>query len=317
MGWRRGGFAGVLLVALGAAMWGTDGVLRVPLLESMSPPAIVFGEHVILLAYSVPAVVFGWRAFRGLKAPQWMALLVIGFGGSALATLLFTAAFAVGNPTVAILLQKTQPVFAVVLASVLLGERMGWRYWLVFAVAMFGAYVISFGDLSPFTQLGTGELLTTAPALGAALLWGSSTVLGRLVLADMPFHTLTGARLLIATPLLFVIVAATGSFGEIGAGFTADPGRLVLLALVPGLLALLLYYRGLTGTRASYATLAELAFPATAVVLNWTVLGVGVSPNQIVGFFILWGSVLALGYLNSRNPAPEPPAAILGTKRAG
>jgi drug/metabolite transporter (DMT)-like permease len=87
----------------------------------------------------------------------------------------------------------------------------------------------------------------------------------------------------------------------------------ILLALIPGLLALLLYYRGLTGTRASYATLAELAFPATAVVLNWTFLGVGVSPNQVLGFVLLWGAVFVLGYLNAKSPAPDPSAPVVGT----
>src|SRR4028119_475077 len=89
---------GVLLVALGAALWGTDGVLRVPLLREMSPAAIVLGEHVILLLYSVPAVVLGWASLRRLRASGWLALLVIGWGGSALATLLFTAAFVAGDP---------------------------------------------------------------------------------------------------------------------------------------------------------------------------------------------------------------------------
>ena len=99
---------------------------------------------------------------------------------------------------------------------------------------------------------------------------------------DVPFHALTGARLLLAVPLLASIVAVQGSLVGAGAGFASEPGRVVLLALIPGLLALLLYYRGLTDTRASYATLAELAFPATAVVLNWAFLGVGVIANQVV-----------------------------------
>jgi drug/metabolite transporter (DMT)-like permease len=210
--------------------------------------------------------------------------------------LLFTAAFMVGNPTVAILLQKTQPIFAVLLAGVLLGERVGWRYWIVFAVAIVGAYLVSFGSLSPFGELGRDEILTAALAIGAALMWGSSTVLGRFMLRDVPFHTLAGARLLTALPLLTGIVLFTGSLGEVGAGFSAEPGRLILLALIPGFLSLLIYYRGLSGTRASYATLAELAFPATAVVLNWFVLDVGIGVNQAIGFVILWGSVFVLGY---------------------
>ena len=84
-----------------------------------------------------------------------------------------------------------------------------------------------------------------------------------------------------------------GSLGELGGGFAAE--RVVLLALVPGLIALLLYYRGLSGTKASYATLAEISFPASAVILNWVFLGAGVSANQILGFALLWGPSSRLG----------------------
>src|SRR5918993_428839 len=307
MGWRNGGYTSVLLIAVGAAMWGTDGILRVPLLDVASPSQIVLLEHLILLLFSVPAVVLGWRFFRGLGAAQWVALLIIGWGGSAIATLLFTMAFAVGNPTVVILLQKTQPLFAIALAGILLRERLGWAYWPCFAVAMVGAYMISFGDLGAFGALGSAELLTAALALGAAILWGSSTVLGRLVLRDMPFHALTGARLLLAAPLLGAIVVVQGSLAGIGAGFAAEPGRLVLLALIPGLLGLLLYYRGLSSTRASHATLAELAFPATAVALNWVVLGVGVNAGQVVGFVLLWSAIYALGRLAGRTVQEDTP----------
>ena len=318
MGWRNGGYVGVLLVALGAALWGTDAVLRVPLLEVMSPSAIVLSEHLVLLLYSVPAVVLGWSFFRNLGTQQWIALLVIAWGGSALATLLFTTAFASGNPTTVILLQKTQPLFAIALAHVLLQERLRWAYWPCFVVAVLGAYLISFDGLAePFEALGSDQTLPAALTLGAAVLWGSSTALGRFVLKDVPFHTLTGARLLLAVPVLWGIVLVQGSLGEMGAGFAAEPARVVLLALVPGLLGLLLYYRGLSGTKASYATLAEISFPASAVALNWIFLGVAVSANQVVGFVFLWGAILVLGHLNSRDPAPTPPLREVGAGRAG
>ena len=298
---RAGIGTGVLLVALGAALWGTDGVLRVPLLRDMSPAAIVLGEHLILLLYSVPAVVLGWGALRGLGGRGWGALLVIGWGGSALATLLFTAAFAAGDPTVAILLQKTQPLFAIALAHVVLGERLKLAYWPLFLAAVVGAYLVSFGNLSPFSALGSDAASGALLAVGAAALWGSSTALGRFVLRDVPFHALTGARLLLALAPLTVIALAQGAFGEMGAGFASQPGKLFLLALIPGLLGLLLYYRGLSSTRASHATLAELAFPATAVALNWAVLGVGINAGQVVGFFLLWAAIYALGRSGERT----------------
>jgi drug/metabolite transporter (DMT)-like permease len=131
----------------------------------------------------------------------------------------------------------------------------------------------------------------------------------------VPFHTLTGARLLLAVPVLWVIVLVQGSLGEMGTGLNAEPARVILLALVPGLLGLLLYYRGLSGTKASYATLAEISFPASAVALNWIFLGVAVSANQVVGIVLLWGAILVLAHLNSRDPAPAPTMA--GAERAG
>jgi drug/metabolite transporter (DMT)-like permease len=260
----------------------------------------------------------GWRAFLGLRASEWGALLVIAVGGSAIATLLFTAAFASGNPTTVILLQKTQPLFAIALAHILLRERLRWVYWPCLAVALVGAYLISFdGLVEPFEALASTQALPVLLTLGAAMLWGSSTALGRYVLKDMPFHTLTGARLLFALPVLLAIVLVQGSFGQVGAGFAAEPARVALLALVPGLFGLLLYYRGLSGTKASYATLAEISFPASAVILNWVFLGVGISANQVVGFALLWAAILVLGYLNSRDPAPAAPIGGLGAERTG
>jgi drug/metabolite transporter (DMT)-like permease len=316
LGWRSGSYLGVLLVALGASLWGTDAVLRVPLLKVMPPPAIVLSEHLVLLLYSVPVVALGWKVFLHLGVSQWIALLVIAWGGSALATILFTAAFVSGNPTTVILLQKTQPLFAIAVAHVLLQERLRWAYWPCCVVAVLGAYLISFGGLvEPFEALGSAQALPAALTLGAALLWGSSTALGRFVLKDMPFHTLTGARLLLATPVLLGVVLAQGYLGETSAGFAAEPARVVLLALVPGLLGLLLYYRGLSGTKASYATLAEISFPASAVALNWIFLGATVSANQVLGFVLLWGGILILGHLNARDPAPT--MGDVGAERAG
>ncbi len=113
-------------------------------------------------------------------------------------------------------------MFAVALAGILLRERLGWACWPCFVVAMSGAYLISFGDLWPFPALGSAEALSAALALGAAFLWGSSIVLG---------------RLLLAVPLLVGIVAVGGSLRGVGAGFASEPGQVVLLALIPGLLA--------------------------------------------------------------------------------
>ncbi len=48
---------GVVFVSVAATMWGLDGLIRKPLAQSTSPTTIVFGEHVVLVAVTLPLLV--------------------------------------------------------------------------------------------------------------------------------------------------------------------------------------------------------------------------------------------------------------------
>ncbi len=263
-------------------------MLRRPLTASLTSIQIVLLEHVILAVVLLP---FCWRAWRALSVKQWGAVLGIAWGGSALGTLLFTEAIRLGNPTTAVLLQKTQPIIAMLLAKLILHDRLGGRLCFCLAIALAGAYLISFGAMTPLALI---RYIPPAAlmALGAAALWGGSTVLGRFALLGVPFQTLTALRIVVALPLLAAL-----NWLRPHAWPALVPKQwlaLVTMAFVPGLLALLIYYRGLGKTRASLAAIAELSFPATAALLNWTMLGAGVSLVQISGFAMLWAAILAL-----------------------
>jgi len=196
--------------------------------------------------------------------------------------------------------------FAVAAAAVVHGERLTVLYVPIFVVAALGAYLLAFGDLfgepggllAPFTQVGRARLEFALAALGAAALWGTSTVMGRYLSGQLSFPTLTGARFLMALPLLLVwaAVAVPDAAGSLAAGL-AEPQvarNLVLLAVFPGLVGLLVYYRGLRSTPASYATLAELAYPATGVTLNWLLLGQALTVAQGIGVVFVVGAILAM-----------------------
>ena len=85
---------------------------------------VVFWEHLVLtlltLWWLIPAV----RRLRAASLRTQLSVLVIGAGSSALATVLFTAAFRVGDPITPQVLQKLQPLIAVALAAVILRERV-------------------------------------------------------------------------------------------------------------------------------------------------------------------------------------------------
>src|SRR5438874_9852996 len=86
----------VLLVALAAMLWGTDALFRAPLLQHLGGDPVlqstqlVTMEHIVLTIVCLPILWAAWREVRSLNAAQWRAIVAIGVGASALATILFT-----------------------------------------------------------------------------------------------------------------------------------------------------------------------------------------------------------------------------------
>jgi drug/metabolite transporter (DMT)-like permease len=300
---------GALLVILGSALWGTDALFRRPLTASLSPVTIVLLEHCVLAIAVLPVATSRLGELKALTRRDYAALLLIALGGSVGATSLFTFAMKYGNPSVVILLQKTQPLFAVLLATILLRERPGNWFWPWFALAMAGTYLTSAPDWRAGVPLSPGHPVIVVSALAAALLWGSSTVCGRYVIAKVSTPFLTALRFLFALPALAVLY---GLQPHPLRGLPADSWSalsIVEMALIPGLAALLLYYRGLRSTIASVTSVCELSFPITAVAVNWLFLGVRLSAVQMAGSALLVSSVTAIAWNSSRlrgQGAPKP-----------
>jgi len=291
--------AGVALVAAGAAMWGADGALRAPLVSHWSPWTIVLFEHIILTTVVAPRLLRRRAALSAVPLRGWLAVLGVAWGGSALATLAFTFAFQYGNPDVVILLQKSQPLWALAVAGLVLGERPRIRLIPLALAALGGTYLLSFGALQPSQAFAGAQGKAALLALTAAALWGTATVLGRTALRHMEPGVLTSLRFACALPLLAVIALTQSAFSP-PISTATDWLRLALLALISGLLGMVLYYRGLRRTPASIATFAELAFPASALVINYFVLGATIDAVQLAGFFSLWAMIALLHWVPVR-----------------
>jgi drug/metabolite transporter (DMT)-like permease len=294
---------GILLVILGASLWGTDSLFRRPLSQQLSPVTIVFLEHCLLSLVMLP-----FLRNPDPRAARWQrrdvaALVFISIGGSVVATSIFTYAIKYGNPSVAVLLQKIQPVFAALLARALLGERPGKWFWYCMIPALAGAYLVAMPDWRSGFSLGVPAPLSILAALGAALLWGASTVFGRYILARVSVLRLTGLRFLTALPVLLALYLLQPPADRALPATSGAIGLLLAMALISSLTGLLFYYRGLQETRASIASVAEMVFPLTAVVANWLVLDVRLSGSQLAGAAVLVAAITGLAYLNSRRPA--------------
>jgi drug/metabolite transporter (DMT)-like permease len=293
---------GAYLVFFAAMLWATDAPFRIHLTQALSSNFIVLGEHTVDMLFALPLLIWGFSEIRKLDWKEWGAVLLIGVGGSALAGVAFTEAFHYVNPSVAILLQKVQPLIAITLAAALLKEKLTPRFWLWALIALFGAYLVSFPSLIPQSYAGeiwnpntVGVLLS----LAAALLWGASTVFGKYVLNKRSFQVMTSLRFAVGFLFLLALNWYTGSFPAPGVLTDTDILFIFIIAMVSGVVSLFIYYRGLSFTKASIATLAELGYPMAAVFINWVFIpGSALAPMQLLGTAALLFAVFKLASYN-------------------
>jgi drug/metabolite transporter, DME family len=272
---------GVVLVSIAAAMWGLDGLIRKPLSHSTSPTTIVFGEHVVLVALTLPLLVVSLRALWQ-AGPRYVAAgIAVGAGASAIATILFTQALFHGDFITVLVLQKAQPIVAVAGAWFVLGEQPRPRFAWFLLPALAGIWLIALQHpLAPHAQ----GLTPIAESLGAAGLWGMGTVLGRYLSRKLAFQQVSTVRFafgLIASACAFLFVGGKAFAGA------HDSLWIALLAIVTGFLALGLYYFGLRRTPALLAALGELAFPVTAALVGIYVFNSNLRWTQWIGVAIV------------------------------
>jgi len=309
----------VVLIGLAATLWASDTYFRAQLIGHLKPTQIVVLEDALITLFLVAFLVRGIPEMRRLTWRGWLAMGLIGIGPQAIATILFTSSFSYGHYAETFVLQQTQPLIAILLAWIVLGERRRPWFWAAAAVAVAGVYLVVFAQnlAAPFSDLQHGRLEAGLYALGAAALWASGTVLGRFVLGKLSFPTTTALRFTLALPVLIVIVLVQSGPSGFSHYHAADALPFLGIALIPGLFALLLYYRALASTPATLATVAEMAFPVAATFIASAPLPYGFNQPlylpQFLGTVLLIGVIFFLNWSKERRPpvivVKEPAAA--------
>lgn len=282
---------GPWLVALGAALWGTETAWRVPLSKLLDhDDVLVWWEHVLLVVLALPFVIPRLGELKKVSKKTIAWLLFSGLAGSALGAVLFTLALDHGNLTVVNVVLNIQPVLSTTAAVLLFGDRLSKKFppWAVLAVIS-GMVLVGLGpDFTFSVDAGVGYALLTA------LCWGMSTVAGRAVMVEMSLPLAAGLRVIIGLVAMTVLVAARGllspehlwpAHARAATGETI--GNLVGLATLSGWIPLLFYFRGLALTRASTAGYFEMMQTIAAVGITWGVLGVALAWWQVIAAALL------------------------------
>ncbi len=329
--------AGPQLVCAGAFFWATDFPVRSNLVSIFGNTVndaiqLAMIEHLLAILLFIGVLIFyiglkqekkeeiDFKKFLTLSKMELFSLLWIGICGSALGIVFFNLAF--GQAAVlqssgiysgydqTLFVQKVQPIIAIGVAALLLKERLPKGFYILSGIAIIGIIFVTFGtNTYPFysINLNNASKLIIIYSFTAAFFWGSSTVFGKIVVMKLGHTMTTLGRYVVGGGFLVLlnIVIGTDFVSVLTKAITGFGYLLYAAAISGGLIGLYIYYFGLKWTKASIATICELTYPISAVVLNFFFLNQSMMLFQWIGAIIIVVAITIMAYLNAIAPVTQ------------
>jgi drug/metabolite transporter (DMT)-like permease len=294
-------FAGALLVGIAATLWGFDGVFLTPKLSNLDVVFVVFALH--LIPFLIMNLFFfkEYHYLSKFTKSDYIWFTFIALSGGAIGTIaIVKALFLIKFQalSVVVLLQKLQPVFAIILAIFILGEKPKKQFYLYASIALTASYFLTFGLNMPSFSDDYESILAILLSLLAAFSFGASTVFSRKVLYKYPFQVSTFFRYGFSSIVLFVFFILIGDYQALEKANQTNWLYLFIISATTGSGAIFIYYYGLRKIKASVATFAELMFPVSAIFFDYLINGKILSPIQWIAAIILILSILKISISN-------------------
>ncbi len=296
---------GAFAISLAAAFWGVDGVVLTPRLYDLQSVAfVVFVIHALAFLIMNTFLFGEYGALKRFSMNDLLTFMLIALFGGAMGTMAIVHALFLVNfekLSIVILLQKLQPIFAIALAVIFLGERMRRHYFIWAGLAIAAGYFLTFGAGLPNFDTGDNTFEAALFSLLAAFSFGISTVLSKKILGKYSFHTATFYRYGFTSLIMLLFVLSTGLYFKFAEVTPVHWLIFLIIAVSTGSGAIFLYYYGLKKVRAVIATICELMFPVTAVILDHIINGQRLTWVQWISALIMIYAIIRLNITNSRQ----------------
>jgi len=283
---------GAWAIMLAALFRSLDWIFLRPQFYTLPAVVVVFLEHILGFLVLLPWLVKRRWKIKVLSRNDWFAIIGVSVLGGLIGTVFITKAFFAafgGQITLAtvILLQKLQPVFALILARIILKEKLPAKFYVRALLAIWSWYVLAFGQ--DWLNVFSIQFWHHAAfySLIAAFAFGAWTVLGKKVVNNLDFQLTAGLRFGITSILAFIVLLVTWDLWSISLLTPHHRISLVIIVFTSGALAMFLYYFGLKRVKASQATILELFRPLSAVILDYFLNGNILTPAQMTATIIL------------------------------
>ncbi|MGH3947868.1 MAG: DMT family transporter [Pseudonocardiaceae bacterium] len=292
---------GATLVVLAAVLFGTTGTAQALGPGDLDPLAVGAGR--VVLGGTILAILAATRgAYRGRFGTPWVTVLCGGIGVATYQLGFFSGVHLAGVAVGTVIALGSCPLFAGLFEWLVTGHRPRPAWLAATCVAVVGVTVLVLSGRSDTG--GTNPALGALPALLAGLGYGIYTVCGSRLIArgaraDGAMGLLFGVGAVILLPVLLMRWPG-------GVDGAAGMAVVTYLALVPTVLAYLLFGSGLRVLRAGTVATLNLAEPVVAALLGIGILGESISVLGSSGILIVVMGLALLALPSRRSSNPNP-----------
>lgn len=266
------------------------------LATSISPITLSFLRFGFTTIIFIPVVIYYRKELKTLTCVNWLMIIIAALLGIVIYTIFFYWALDFTTATNVALIHAVNPLITLLLAYLILKEKVTQRVVLGFIAAIIGIMiVVSHGSLTTLVDLrfNTGELLM----LVATIVWaGYTIILKKIKLKALPPLALTGLIAILGWIMLLPLALYEGQLPILHTVTWSAWLAIVYMGIGSSGVG---YYLYTTSTRTLGPALTSLIVYSTApivvAVTAWLWLGELISVFQVIGFICIGvGLVTAL-----------------------
>ena len=274
-----------ILLFIVVALWGSLYVGNRVILGYMPVLWLLFFRFAISAAVLIPVTIK-----RGLLQPQkqdWGRFLLVGAVGYYASNALLTLCTSLTNASLSSLLNSMNPIFMLVFAYFLLGEKITPRKVLVIAVAIGGAAVIVGGPGNNVNVIGL------FCAVASVVLWSFNSIFMKSLTSKYDPLTVTaygmGIAAVFSLPTAFIESKVSGQ----GVTLAAEPVLwLLFVALACTAFAHMMWNFCLAHQEAGHCAAFYPVQPMVSMLLGVVLLGEKITPSFLLGSTLIIASVV-------------------------
>ena len=282
----------ILATALAPILWGTTYLTTTMFLPEDRPllaatmRALPAGLSLLAVCRRLPSGAWWWKSWV-------LGMLNIG----AFFALLFIAAYRLPGGVAAIV-GGIQPLIVALLASRLLLERLTARVVVAGLTGVLGVGLITLQAQARLDAIGVlaalGGTLSMAAGIVLSKKWGQPAP----PLATTAWQLITGGLSLLVVMIIFEGLPPT-------ALTPSNIGGYAYLSLVGTAFAYVMWFRGISRLPASTTAFLGLLSPVVAMLLGWAVSGENFTAPQMLGIFLVLGSIASAIIAKKVKPRVE------------